>query len=103
MANWRGERHVGAAVASVLRQTEGSLELLLADDGSDDGSEGAARAAARGDARLRWLPGAARGGPSAARNRALDAARGAWVAVMDSDDLLHPRRLENVCSVACER
>ncbi len=93
MANWRGEPYLAQAIASVLAQRMGDLELLVADDASDDRSLEIAQAAAAADGRVRVLPAAANGGPAAARNRALAAARGEWVAVVDSDDLLHPRRL----------
>lgn len=94
MANWRGERYLGAAIASVLGQSLQEVELLIADDASDDRSQDIAREAMARDPRVRLLPAARSGGPSAARNRALEAAHGEWVAIVDSDDLLHPRRLE---------
>lgn len=100
MANWRGERYLAQAIASVLAQVMGDLELLVADDASDDRSLEVARAAAAADGRVRVLPAPSNEGPSAARNRALEAARGEWVAVVDSDDLLHPRRFEVLLDAA---
>jgi succinoglycan biosynthesis protein ExoO len=100
MANWQGERYLVEAVASVLAQSASDLELLVADDASDDRSLEIVQAAAAADSRVRLLPAAANGGPSAARNRALAAARGQWVAVVDSDDLLHPRRIEILLDAA---
>lgn len=93
MANWQGERHLASAIGSVLGQSMGDLELLVADDASTDRSLEIARAAAARDPRVRVLPAEANGGAATARNRAFDAARGEWVAIVDSDDLLHPRRL----------
>jgi succinoglycan biosynthesis protein ExoO len=100
MANWRGERYLGAAIASVLAQSLREVELLIADDASDDRSQDIARDAMARDPRVRLLPGVRSEGPSAARNRALAAARGEWVAIVDSDDLLHPRRLELLLAAA---
>lgn len=100
MANWRGERHIAAAIDSVLAQSIGNLELLVADDASDDRSGNVVHEIMTRDPRVRWLPATANAGPSAARNRALDAARGDWVAIMDSDDLIHPRRLELLIEAA---
>jgi glycosyltransferase involved in cell wall biosynthesis len=80
------------AVASVLAQTHGELELLIADDGSTDGTD--AWVSGLSDPRLRLLGGSPRRGPSAARNRGLAAARGELVALLDSDDLWAPRKLE---------
>ena len=62
------------------------LELILADDASDDGSVAIARAMAEGDARVRVIASGRNQGPAATRNLALDAARGDWIAVVDSDD-----------------
>ncbi|MDO5370370.1 glycosyltransferase, partial [Paracoccus sp. (in: a-proteobacteria)] len=39
-------------------------------------------------------------GPAATRNGALDAARGDWIAVVDSDDLIHPERLSRLIAAA---
>ena len=40
------------------------------------------------------------GGPAAARNKALALAHGEWVAIMDSDDFMHPERLTKLVEVA---
>lgn len=100
MANHNGAAHIAAAVRAVLRQTERRLELILSDDGSSDDSLARARTAAAGDPRLAILTHAQRGGPAAARNRALAAARGHWVAIVDNDDLIHPERLARLIAQA---
>jgi succinoglycan biosynthesis protein ExoO len=100
MANYNGAAHIAEAVQSVLRQTEPSLELLLSDDGSSDDSVARARAAAAGDRRLRVIEGARRSGAGAARNRALEAAAGVWTAIVDSDDFIHPQRLQRLIAAA---
>lgn len=96
MANRNGAPYVRDAVAGVLRQTFRDLELVFSDDGSSDDSVAVARAAANGDPRLRIVTSDVAGGPAAARNRALEAARGEAVAVVDSDDLMHPARFERM-------
>ena len=45
------------------------------------------------DSRIQLLQSDRNGGPSAARNKALDVVKGQWVAIVDSDDLIHPKRL----------
>lgn len=100
MANWRGERFLGEAIASVLSQSLRDLELLVVDDASDDRSQDIVREAMDRDPRVRLLAGSSNAGPSDARNRGLAAARGEWVAIVDSDDLLHPRRLELLLTAA---
>lgn len=98
MANYRGARHLGAAIHAVLSQSHARIELLLADDASDDDSLQVA--ASIRDDRLRILPSGRSLGPAGTRNRALRVARGDWIAIVDSDDLVHPRRLERLLAVA---
>jgi succinoglycan biosynthesis protein ExoO len=100
MANHNGAAHIAGAVRSVLRQTLAALELILSDDSSSDNSVAVARAASNGDPRLVIIESNARSGPAAARNRALQAARGKWVAIVDSDDFIHPERLERLVAAA---
>lgn len=100
MANFRGAAHLEAAMRAVLAQTERRLELILADDASDDDSVAIARAVAAGDDRVRVIASARNGGPAATRNLALDAARGDWIAIVDSDDLIHPERLARLIAAA---
>jgi succinoglycan biosynthesis protein ExoO len=92
-ANYNGAAWLGPAVASVLGQTLGDLELIIVDDASSDDSVQVIEAAAAGDPRVRVIVQPANAGPGAARNRALEAARGRWIAVFDSDDLMAPDRL----------
>src|SRR5690606_9522045 len=100
MANYNGAAHIAAAVRSVLRQTETSLELIVSDDGSDDDSLACARAAADGDPRLVVVGAKRRSGPAAARNRALAVARGGWLAIVDNDDYIEPGRLARLIDAA---
>lgn len=81
---------VGRAVRSALDQEPPVLEVIVVDDGSADGTPEAARAAAGGDARLRVLRHDSPRGAQAARNAGIRAARGAWIAFLDSDDELLP-------------
>lgn len=100
MANYNGARFLEEAVRSVLGQTLADLELIVVDDASGDGSLALLAQLEAKDARLRVLAREACGGPGAARNMALAAARGRWIAVVDSDDLIHPERLEQMVGEA---
>jgi glycosyltransferase involved in cell wall biosynthesis len=82
------------AVAAVQAQTLPSWELVVADDGSSDGTLEWLREAAAADPRIRWVAEAHTGNIARVRNRAAAAARGAWFAILDSDDLWLPRKLE---------
>jgi len=48
------------------------------------------------DARISVMRLTANRGPAAARNRAFAIARGRWIAVLDSDDIMLPQRLQNL-------
>ena len=100
MSNYRGAAYLGAAVASVLAQSQGALELIVADDASDDDSLDILQAAARADSRLVVISLERNRGAGGARNVALDVARGDWIALIDSDDLVHPRRIERLLAAA---
>ena len=86
------------AVASALAQTEPDVEVIVVDDGSTDGTLAVARALE--GPRVRVLGDGVNRGPSAARNRAIEAARGAWVAVLDADDWYAPERIETLLVAA---
>lgn len=79
------------AVKSILDQTHKELELLIVDDCSD---EDLFTGALYRDSRVTILRNPENLGPAASRNRALDIAKGKYIAIMDSDDISYPNRLE---------
>lgn len=83
-------RTIGSAIDSALSQTYQKLEVVVADDGSSDDTR--AIVTSYGD-RLTYVyqPNA---GVSAARNLGLRAARGEFVALLDSDDSWLPWKIE---------
>ncbi len=93
MPMYNAERFVRRPVESVLGQRHGELELVVVDDGSSDGSVDLVADYARQDARVRLLRSPRNGGVAAARNQALDAATGRYVAFLDSDDWWHADKL----------
>ena len=84
---------LGAAIRSVLAQSCQDFEIVIVDDGSQDDPE--QMVAAFGDPRIRLLRQENRGG-GAARNAAIDAARGLFIAPLDSDDIFLPHHLETM-------
>jgi glycosyltransferase involved in cell wall biosynthesis len=86
------EGTLGECIASIEAQTLRDHEVLAVDDHSRDGGPERVAAWAARDARIRPLthPGH---GLVDALNFGLEAARSEWVARMDADDRMHPRRL----------
>lgn len=87
-------RTLAAAIESIRAQTFGDFEIVVVDDGSTDGTAAVARSIAEHEPRLRVLEHPANCGAQAARNTGIRAARGEWVAFLDSDDTYYPESLE---------
>jgi glycosyltransferase involved in cell wall biosynthesis len=86
-------RYLRDAIESVRAQTFTDYELLVVDDGSPDREEVERLALAGKDARIRYFRQENQG-PAAARNTGLRAARGRFVAFLDSDDTWEPTYLQ---------
>lgn len=86
---------IGESITSVQAQTFSDWELLIIDDGSEDDTDTIAAWLAAEDARIRVLPQEVNSGlPARVRNRGFAAARGSLIALLDSDDLWLPDKLE---------
>ena len=82
---------IGDALDSVFNQTYSDYEVILVNDGSPDTAELRQSIAPFSD-RLIYIEQENRG-PSAARNHAIQRARGEFVAFLDSDDTWLPNYL----------
>ena len=94
VANYNGEKFIADAIRSVCDQSLRRIEIIVSDDASTDSSIQIVRTRFADDSRVRIIESSVNRGPAAARNRALDVVRGRWIAIMDSDDLMHPDRLQ---------
>ncbi|HEY7913074.1 MAG TPA: glycosyltransferase family A protein, partial [Blastocatellia bacterium] len=91
------ERFIDEAIESVFAQVYDNWELLLVDDGSTDDSSGRARKVAQGfPEKVRYFEheGHQNRGLPASRNLGLKHAKGKYVALLDSDDVWLPQKLE---------
>jgi glycosyltransferase involved in cell wall biosynthesis len=88
---WNRAEVLSRAMGSVLSQSYENIEVIVVDDGSTDCTADAV--AANGDPRLRYItqPNL---GESAARNTGARAARGQYLAFLDSDDEVRPSWLD---------
>lgn len=92
-----------AMVSTLVAQTADDYEVICIDDCSPDDTSAVIRAAvdARGAAdRFRFLRTERNGGPGAARNVGLRAARGEYIAFMDADDAMMPDMLAAMTAAA---
>jgi glycosyltransferase involved in cell wall biosynthesis len=88
--------YVRAAVVSVLGQTYGNLELIAIDDASSDATWNVLQSFE--DERLRRYRHDANQGAHATLNEAMGLAQGAFIAIINSDDVYHPARLQKAVS-----
>ena len=94
---------ISRAVDSVLSQ-QGThrLELIIVDDCSVDGTPDFIRGRYGADERVRLLSTDRNSGPGAARNLAISAATGDWIAPIDADDCWMPDRLARLLPLCGE-
>lgn len=82
---YNAEKYLCRCVDSILNQTFTDFELILVDDGSTDRCPAICDEYAKKDGRVRVIH-KENGGQGAARNAALAAAGGEYIAFVDSDD-----------------
>lgn len=86
------ESLIADAVLSVLKQTYENFELIIVNDYSTDRTEEVIKGFQ--DNRIRLILNQRGKGAQGARNTGLYAAKGEWVAFLDSDDIWMPDKLE---------
>lgn len=92
-------RYVRRALESILRQRAvDEYQVVVVDDCSIDGTPDVV--ASFDDPRIELVLLNGNKGPGAARNVAIDRARGRWITVIDADDQWHPERLSRLLAVA---
>lgn len=91
------KQYVGAAIESVLNQTYENFELLISDDCSTDGTRHVISSCS--DARIKTFFFNENGGTVNSLNVLLEAAKGDYIAVLGSDDIWMPEKLEKQLEV----
>jgi succinoglycan biosynthesis protein ExoO len=102
VACYNATEFVDRAIESVKRQTLQDWEIVAVDDCSSDGTYEYLQKLAKEEPRIRVFSTERNGGPSAARNVAIEQSRGDWIAVLDSDDAFREDRLELMTRAASE-
>ena len=90
---YKVEKYLNRCVESIVGQTYSNLEIILVDDGSPDHCPEICDKWENLDSRITVIHQSNCGGGQA-RNRALDIARGDFVAFVDSDDYIAPTMYE---------
>lgn len=88
------------AVRSALDQTGVRVEIIVVDDASTDNTAAVVARMADADSRVVLHRRPRNGGLSAARNNAIERARGRWIAVLDGDDVIEPDRSRRLIDIA---
>ena len=95
---YNAELYIGEAIESVLNQTYRDYEIIIVNDASTDRTAGVVKSFS--DKRINLINHVSNSGPGAARNTAIEAARGRWIALLDADDKWHHDRLDRLVKIA---
>jgi teichuronic acid biosynthesis glycosyltransferase TuaG len=91
---------IGETIQSVVDQTYANWEMLIVDDCSPDDTKEVVIEWTRRDSRVRLIAHSQNGGPAEARNTAIRASTGRWLAFLDSDDTWITGKLERTLAHA---
>ena len=94
MAAYNAEKTIEQSINSVLNQTYPAVELLVVDDYSQDRTVKLVENIMARDNRVRLIYNKENSGVSYTRKHGLEEAKGAWIAILDSDDIWAPEKLE---------
>jgi glycosyltransferase involved in cell wall biosynthesis len=95
VSNYNYGRFIADSIKSALDQTYSNIELIICDDGSTDDSVQVIEEYVRRDSRLHLIR-KANGGQASGFNAAFAASRGEIIALLDSDDLFLPHKVERI-------
>ncbi len=87
------------AICSALAQEGVTVAVIVVDDASSDHTSEIVRRLAASDPRISLIRQTENAGPGAARNAAIKCARGRWIAILDGDDYILPKRTSAL--IAC--
>ncbi len=97
---FNAERYIGQALESVVSQTYQNWEIIVTNDGGTDATGRMVSEFARQTTHnVILLEHEQSQGPSAARNTAMKAAKGEYIAFLDADDIWMPEHLSRLCAV----
>ena len=92
MPSYNTGRFIKETIESVLLQTYINWELIIVDDCSTDNTDEVVNSFQ--DDRIIYVKNSNNAGAAVSRNKALQLAKGQWIAFLDSDDIWYPQKLE---------
>lgn len=98
IANYNSEKFISDAISSILNQTYKDFELIIVDDKSTDNSLLIIDKLVQQDSRIKVIALSKNSGVTYSRQVGLDNAIGKYIAILDSDDISLPNRLEEQVS-----
>lgn len=93
---------ISNTIKSVLAQTVTDWEMIIVDDCSSDNSVDVIQSFVDQDPRIKLIQLSENSGAAVARNAAIEAAQGRYIAFLDSDDRWLPNKLEKQLAFMCE-
>jgi glycosyltransferase involved in cell wall biosynthesis len=86
--------YIKETIESVLQQTYPNWEMIIVDDCSTDDSKEIVKRYIQEDKRIKLISNQENIGVAQSRNRAIEEANGDYIALLDSDDIWVPNKLE---------
>lgn len=96
---YNAEKYIEHCIKSVCNQSVKNIEIIVVDDGSKDKTLSICQKYSEQDSRVLVIHQENKG-VSAARNKALDCARGVFVFFLDADDWIPKNALETLLSIS---
>ena len=100
---YNAENVIGKTLESIFNQTYKNIEIVLVDDCSSDNSQSVIEEYQRKHPEIVYFRQPTNQGAGAARNKALELAKGQYVAFLDADDLWYPEKTEKQIKLLKEK
>lgn len=91
---YNAEKVIGKTLESIFNQTYKNIEIVLVDDCSKDKSRQVIERYMKDHPEIVYFCQSTNQGAGAARNKALELAKGQYVAFLDADDMWHPEKIQ---------
>lgn len=92
--SYKSSIFIADCIESVLDQTYKNWEMIIVDDVSPDNSNEIIEGYCKKDSRIKLIKLEKNSGPAIAKNRAIEEAKGRYIAFLDADDIWYKNKLE---------